>query len=146
MSKEKSSTLRRSRSPISHSKNLTKSINSLKESKLSPIFTNPPNRFPDKGFYEGTQINENVQISDVLRGISRNQGHRRFKTANFKGKSSLFENSHIQIGYKTEPVYEEANWFPVVIKIELFFGNLSGETIRNLDLSFKGNESSTVST
>jgi len=37
----------------------------------------------------------------MLHSITKSQGLRRFKTANFKSKSSLFENEHIQIGYKS---------------------------------------------
>ncbi len=74
---------------------------SLKESKISPIFANPPNLRPPPKSYEGREIRENDAIGTFLRAISKSQGLRRFKTANFKGKSSLFENEHLQIGYKS---------------------------------------------
>jgi len=70
--------------------------------------------------------------------INKRQGHRRFCTANFKGKSSLFENEHIQIGHKSEAIYEEVSGFRVLLKMEIFFGNLSEDIIRNLTLEFKG--------
>jgi len=71
------------------------------------------------------EIIENLALYQQLKSITKNQGLRRFKTANFKGKSSLFENEHLQIGYKSSALYEEVSDFKVMIKIELFFGNLT---------------------
>lgn len=56
LSREKSTTVKRSVSPINISKNITKSMASLKESKVSPIFTNPPNLRPPPKSYEGREI------------------------------------------------------------------------------------------
>lgn len=47
-----------------------------------------------------------MALNNLILKIDKNQGHRRFKTSNFKGKSSLFENENIQIGYKSEAIYE----------------------------------------
>jgi hypothetical protein len=85
-------------------------------------------------------------MADMLRSLHKSQGIRRFKTANFKGKSSLFENEHIQIGYKSEPIFEEISGFKVLIKIELFLGNLVEETIKNVSLDFKGDPSKSLPT
>jgi hypothetical protein len=76
-------------------------MTSLKESKVSPIFNSPPNPHPPPKSYEGRLIRENDAVAAVFRAISKSQGLRRFKTANFKGKSSLFESEHLQIGYKS---------------------------------------------
>ena len=57
LSKDKASSIKRSISPIIRSKmNVSKSLASLKESKISPIFTNPPNRNPPSKSYEGRSI------------------------------------------------------------------------------------------
>lgn len=56
LSKEKLIT-KRTVSPLSKNKNLSKSINSLKESKLASIFTSPPNLYPPSKSYEGMEIN-----------------------------------------------------------------------------------------
>lgn len=64
-------------------------------------------------------------MRETLKSITKSQGLRRFKTANFKGKSSLFENEHLQLGFKSEAIYDEVNGFKVIIKIELYFGNLT---------------------
>jgi hypothetical protein len=42
----------------------------------------------------------------MMREITRSQGHRRFITSQFKNKNPLFENSHLQVGFKSEAVYE----------------------------------------
>jgi hypothetical protein len=55
LSKEKAvnaSTMRSRVSPLNRT-NLSKSINSLKGSKLAAIFTNPPNTNPPPRHYEG---------------------------------------------------------------------------------------------
>ena len=76
-----------------------------------------------------------------MKRISKYQGHRRYSTSNFKGKGSIFENEHLQIGFKSEAIYEEVSGFRVLLKVELYFGNLSDETFRNLSLDFKGDQS-----
>lgn len=72
--------------------NLSKSINSLKGSKINAIFLNPPNTSPPARHYEGHEISENYSVEEALLRLSKHQGHRRFATANFKGKGSIFEN------------------------------------------------------
>ncbi len=62
-------------------------------------------------------------MGNILKNLSKNQGIRRFITCNFKSKNPLFENSHIQIGLKSEPVYEEVNEFRTLISMELYLGN-----------------------
>ena len=32
---------------------------------------------------------------------------KRFKISNLKSRALLYENEHIQVGYKSEPVYED---------------------------------------
>jgi hypothetical protein len=78
----------------------------------------------------------------MIAKLEKHQGHRRFSTANFKGKGSIFENEHIQIGFRSESIYEEVGGFRVLLKMELFMGNLTEETFRNLSLNFKGDQSS----
>ena len=57
--KAKNSTLRSRVSPHTRS-NLSRSINSLKGSKIAAIFANPPNPNPPQRYYEGSEIDENL--------------------------------------------------------------------------------------
>ena len=85
--------LKRTKSPnqITKSQAVLKT-SALKESKISPIFSNPPNPSLLPRMYEGELILENKDLEKVLFNIKKEQGARRFKIANFREKSPLFEN------------------------------------------------------
>lgn len=59
---------------------------------MDPIFKNPPNPNPPYKNYKGDLVPPNRELENILYDIKKEQGHRRFKMACFKGKSLLFEN------------------------------------------------------
>lgn len=56
--------------------------------------------------------------------------------ANFRDKYPLFENESMQIGFKTESIFEEYDGFNTFLSMELYLGNKSSRQIRNLEVSF----------
>ena len=50
------------------------------------------------------------------------------------------------MGFKSEAIYEEIGGFRVLLKVELYFGNLCDDTLLNLKLDFKGDQSTASST
>lgn len=76
----------------------------------------------DKNDYDGTIINNSLsyweQISDL------NPQHlKRFKVANFKDKSILFQDNCIQVGFKSKLLYENFENFKVLLKIIIYYDN-----------------------
>jgi hypothetical protein len=70
--------------------NVSKFAQSRSKSRIADIFTNPPNPYPKNKRYEGDVIEKNYELSNVMRGLSKSQGIRRFITCNFKTKNPLF--------------------------------------------------------
>lgn len=83
----------------------------------------PPNPYPQMKRYQGDLVDKNYDMEDIMKNLTRNQGIRRFITSNFKTKNPLFENTHIQIGFKSEAIYEEISEFKCILSIELYIGN-----------------------
>ena len=92
-----------------------------------------------KDDYSGRYIDHiNYDLSDMSLG----QGWRKFRKSHFKDKGILFENEHLQVGYKSQAVYEDLQEFKVFIKIGLYVGNKCNEQISRLDVDYEGDESS----
>lgn len=69
---------------------------------------------------------------------------KRFKISNLKSRSLLYESGHIQVGYRSEPVYEkveELDKFSEMIQLEIFIGNKTNEELREVDVTFLGDQS-----
>ena len=84
---------------------------------MATIFTNPPNLHPPIKHYEGETVRQIRELEEILYDIKRDQGMRRFKLANLKDRYPLYENSNLQIGFKTEPIYDEVENFSGIISI-----------------------------
>ena len=71
------------------------------------IFGKPPNPNARSKRYEGTTLSPLYELENVLNDIQKEQGMKRFKISNLKSRALLYESGHIQVGYKSEPVYEK---------------------------------------
>lgn len=78
---------------------------SFTKSRIAEIFMNPPNPYPHMKRYEGELTDKSIEMEVIMKNLTKNQGIRRFITSNFKFKNPLFENTHIQIGFKSEAIY-----------------------------------------
>lgn len=63
---------------------------------------------------------------------------KRFKTSNFKEKSPLFENDHLQVGYKSQALYENINGFSHFVFLNIFIGNKTDVNIKDFQVEYKG--------
>ena len=71
--------------------------------------------------------------------IKREQTHRRFQLANFRNRYPLFENESLQIGFKSEAIFESNDdGFNEVLALELYFGNKKNYQLRNFEVIFEG--------
>jgi hypothetical protein len=73
----------------------------------------------------------------VLFNLKKEQGCRRFKLSNFRKKSILFENEHIQVGYISQAVYESIDEFKHFLLLNLFVGNKTEDSIKELQVEYK---------
>lgn len=88
-----------------------------------------------KDDYTGSMVNSsNYDLSDM----SLDQGWKKFRKANFKHKGILFENEHLQIGYKSQAIYEDLQSFSVFVKIGVYIGNKINDTISKVDVEYEG--------
>ena len=60
------------------------------------------------------------------------------KKSNIADKGILFENQLLQIGYKSEPCYEEVNGYTVSLKLILYYGNKSESMMTRFQVEFEG--------
>lgn len=81
------------------------------------------------------------ELEDILFDIKKEQGHKRFKIGNLRYRYPLFENESMQIGFKSEVIFEEYDGFNTFLQIELYFGNKTTRQIKELEISFEGDES-----
>lgn len=69
--------------------------------KAATIFTHPPNPNPPYKHYDGDVIKQSRELKSILYEIKKDQGSRRFKISNLRDRHPLYENDHLQIGFKT---------------------------------------------
>lgn len=66
--------------------------------------------------------------------MSLDQGWKKFRKANFKPKGILFENEHLQIGFKSQAIYEDLQSFSVFIRIGIYIGNKLHDPISKIEV------------
>ena len=88
--------------------------------------------------YAGRLVPSNPDLERVLFGLKKEQGSRRFKAANLKSKSCLFENEHLQIGCRCRAAYAKTEEFGCLLELNLFFGNKTSDLIRDFQIEYKG--------
>ena len=52
----------------------------------------------------------------------------------------MFENEHIQIGYKSQAVYENIHNFQNFIELNLFIGNKTNDVIKDFQIEYKADK------
>lgn len=96
--------------------------------------------FPDvvvsRTDYSGKIIPMHLDYARTLLDISEAQGPRRFKASNFKQKSLLFEHRDLQVGFKSSAHYRDLDHFKQCLKITMFMGNKSEETMTHFSVEF----------
>lgn len=50
----------------------------------------------------------------------------------------------IQIGFKSQQIYEKVDKFSALIEFELFFGNKSDNIIEDVEVYFQGDKSTVI--
>ena len=88
--------------------------------------------------YAGRLVPSNPDLERVLFGLKKEQGSRRFKAANLKSKSCLFENEHLQIGCRCRAAYAKTEEFGCLLELNVFFGNKTSDLIRDFQIEYKG--------
>ena len=92
--------------------------------------------------YSGTLV-QYVNVY-LVGSVNQYQGNKRLKRSNLVNKGVLFENEFLQIGYKTEPYYQDVNGYKVSLRMTLYYGNKSESPMTKFEAEFEGDESSLV--
>ena len=83
-------------------------------------------------------INSSKDLAKIVFNVKQDQGIKRFKLSNFKERSALFENQHIQVGYKSQVVFQNKDMFSRFISLNIFIGNKTQELIKDFQVDYKG--------
>lgn len=106
------------------------------------VFDLHPNALPPRRDYFGKLVPTGIDYYNQLKEMSRGQNLRRFKTSNFKDKSLVLEDDHLQVGFKSKPIYEmQEGHLRIFLRITLFFGNKGDEKLSNVEIEYEGDES-----
>ena len=119
----------RGKSPINSMSKTKFNASTVSKIDTNSIFAKPPNPNVRPKRYEGTVVSPLYEFENILLDIQKEQGMKRFKISNLKSRALLYESGHIQVGYKSEPVYEkveELDKFSEMIQLEIFIGNKTG--------------------
>jgi hypothetical protein len=121
--------------------NSSKSSSSIDIMKTS-VFDLRPNAQPAQRNYFGTTVSMGIDYYSQLQQMSKGQNLRRFKTSNFKDRSLVLEDEHLQVGFKSKAIYEtQEGQFRIFLRLTLYFGNKGDERLSNVEIEYEGDES-----
>ena len=64
----------------------------------------------------------------------------KFFTSHFRNKHTLEENSLLQVGYKSDPVYHNCEEIETLLLVEMFAGNKSEKGFKDFTVRFEENK------